>query len=142
MNLTWGITMINKACILGRIGNKEVKRTKTDNDMTALSIATNRKFIDGQGNQRENTTWHTVYFFNKLAEIANKYTQKGDLIYIKGEINNRKIEDQSGARWVYSINGSELKLLPNGRKGVAEDYDKPKEESKSVDPFDDIDIPF
>jgi len=131
--------MINKATILGRIGNKDHKQTKTGNDMTSLSIATNRKYIDKQGAQRENTTWHTVYFFNKLAEIANKYTEKGDLIYIEGEISNKKIEDANGVRWIYSITGSELKLLPNGKKNVAENYDKPKE---PVDPFDDLEIPF
>ena len=135
--------MINKVQILGRIGKKESKTTRNGSNMTSLSIATNRKYIDSKGNQVDNTTWHTVYFFNKIADIADKYTEVGDLVYIEGEINNKKIEDANGSRWVYSINGSEIKLLPNGRKNSGQNYDKPKEEpnSNAEDPFDDG-LPF
>lgn len=133
--------MINRATLLGRIGKKDSKETQNGSHMTSLSIATNRRYIDSKGAQVDNTTWHTVYFFDKIADIANKYTEVGDLVYIEGEINNKKIEDANGSRWVYSIKGSEIKLLPNGRKNSATNYQKP-EEQKYNDPFDDSDLPF
>lgn len=109
--------MINKAQILGRIGKKDYKQIKNGGYMTTLSIATSRKYVDSQANKKEETTWHTVNFFNKVADIANKYAHVGDIIYIEGEINHRKIIGKDNAeRWVYSIVGNELKLLPQASR--------------------------
>ena len=135
--------MINKAVIMGRIGNKDVKTTKGGKNMTSLSLATNRKYLDAQGAQHDITTWHTVYFFNKIADIADKYTEVGDLVYIEGEISNRKIEDDNGTRWIYSINGSEIKLLPNKRDKSNVPAAEPRQSGRDNAPYDlDEDIPF
>jgi single-strand DNA-binding protein len=109
--------MINKATLLGRIGKKDYKVTRNGVPLCSLSMATNRKHIDSQGNQAETTTWHYVNFFNKLADVTNKYTQVGDLVYIEGEISHKKVIDSSGTeKWMYSIVGNEIKFIPTGRK--------------------------
>ncbi|HMF72305.1 MAG TPA: single-stranded DNA-binding protein [Flavitalea sp.] len=136
--------MINKATLVGRIGKKDTKSLNSGVKLTTLSIATNRKYIDSQGMHQEITTWHNVNFFNKVAEVAEKYAHVGDLIYIEGEISNKKVEDSNGvSKWIYSITGKELKLLPNGKKENIES--KPNQEPESPiseDYFDNSEVPF
>lgn len=108
--------MINKAILLGRIGTKEHKEIKTGGFICMLSIATNRKYLDSLGKKREMTTWHNVNFFNNLAEVANKFAHVGDLIYIEGEMINKKLDENGITRMIHSITGSQLKVLPNIRK--------------------------
>jgi len=108
--------MINKVTLLGRIGKKDFKPTKNGSHICMLSIATSRKYIDSSGQSKEITNWHNVNFFNKLAEIANKYANVGDLIYVEGEISNKKIEENGVNRVIHSVIGSELKLLPNNKR--------------------------
>lgn len=107
--------MYNKATIVGRIGNKDVKTTRTGDKMVSLSIATNKKYLDKQGALKEKTTWHTVYYFNKLADIAEKIAHKGDVFVCEGEINNKKIDDGNNVRWQYSITGSELTKISSSK---------------------------
>jgi single stranded DNA-binding protein len=112
--------MINKAILLGRIGTKEHKPTKIGGHVCMLSIATNRKYLDSSGVKKDYTIWHNVNFFNHLAEIANKYAHVGDLVYLEGEIINKKIEENGTSRMIHSITGSTLKVLPNVRKHPSE----------------------
>lgn len=136
--------MINKVTLLGRIGKKDYKPTRNGSFVCQLSIATSRKYIDSHGNTVDNTTWHNVNFFSKLAEVTNKYTQVGDLIYIEGEISNRKIEENGVNRMIHSITGSEVKFIPTGRKDNQPKSDDvhPVESHTVPTNYDDIDIPF
>lgn len=134
--------MINKATLLGRIGKKDFKDLKNGGHMCTLSIATSRKYMDSSGQRQEQTTWHNVNYFNKLAEIANKYANVGDLIYIEGEICNKKIEDGSGGfKFIYSITGSEMQFIPTGKK-KEEAVAEPAKTAQWDDGADNSDIPF
>lgn len=105
--------MINTAHLLGRIGNKSVKDLPSGNKLCTISIVTNRRYIDQNGKNAEADTWHTVYLYNKLAEIVINNTNIGDLIYITGEINHTKKESPDGThKYFYSVNAKEIKLLP------------------------------
>lgn len=133
--------MINEATLIGRIGKKDSKTLKNGSEMALLSIATSRKWIDGNGQQQENTTWHNVNFFNKLAEIVNKYAEVGGLVYIKGEINNKQITSgEREGQWAYSITGNQIKLIPTGAKKDKES--KPDKKQDDLDEFDDDSITF
>jgi single-strand DNA-binding protein len=112
--------MINKVTLLGRVGTKEFKLAKNGHNLCQLSIATNRKWIDAKANRREATTWHNVNCFDKLAEIATKYVNVGDLVYIEGEIQNKKIDENGEIRHQFSITCNEIKFIPTGKKDVAE----------------------
>lgn len=105
--------MINKAVLLGRIGKKVFKPTRNDSHICTLSIATNRKYFDSKGKHAEITTWHIVNSFNKLALLLEKYAHVGDLIYIEGEISNKKIEENGVNRVISSIIGDKVTFLPN-----------------------------
>lgn len=108
--------MINHVTLLGRIGKKESKSTKLGKELCTLSIATNKRFIDASGKRKEITTWHFVNFFHKLADIANKYANVGDLVYISGEINNKKIEDNGVSRIYHSITANEIQIISNNKE--------------------------
>lgn len=131
--------MINKTILLGRVGSKEIKNFQNGGMLCKLSIATSRKYTDKDGSKKENTTWHTVNFFNKLAEIANNYARVGELLYIEGEIVNKKVDNNGEVKFYSSVTAHELKLLPFGKK-----QQQSEPNGNVVDeeiPFDD-DIPF
>lgn len=117
--------MLNKVLLLGRVGKKYLKELKGGGNMTTLAIATNKRYVDSQGKANETTTWHNVNFFSKLADVAGKYTNVGDLVYLEGEVIHKEIVGKDGVKkWAYSVTGSEIKLLPN--------KDKPKNDGPFV----------
>ena len=138
--------MINVAMLLGRVGKKDNKSLRNGGEITVLSVATSRKYKDASGQTQEQTTRHNVSCFSKLAEIANKYVQVGDLVFVQGEIQNKKVEngDRAG-QYIYSIHANEIKFIPKGNKSQGEpSQGKEKSQSKPQDrlPFDDNEIPF
>jgi single-strand DNA-binding protein len=108
--------MINEVTLLGRVGQKEFKPTKNGSFICKLSIATDRKYLGTNGETNKITTWHNVNLFNKTAEICNKFVHVGDLVYIKGEISNRKIDENGVSRVIHSITGNDVRFIPTGRK--------------------------
>ena len=134
--------MINTGTLLGRVGKKDTKTTKNGSNVTVLSVATSKKYKDSQGTAQEITTWHNVNCFSKLSDVASKYVHVGDLIYVTGEIQNKKIESgEKAGQYMYSILANEIKFIP---KQKADSGDKKPEKEKEVDndEFDDDEIPF
>jgi single-strand DNA-binding protein len=108
--------MINKATIVGRIGKKDYRPTKTGGNMLLLSVCTDKSMTTDIGEHRTLTTWHNINMYSKLADTANKYIKVGDMVFIMGEIQNRKVEDEKGSRWLYSITAHEFKVLASNKK--------------------------
>ncbi|HSH27954.1 MAG TPA: single-stranded DNA-binding protein [Wenzhouxiangella sp.] len=111
---------INKAIIVGRLGaDPETRFTAGGNAVTNISVATSESWKDKQtGEQKEQTTWHRVVMFGRLAEIAGEYLEKGSQVYIEGRIQTRKWQDQQGQdRWTTEIVANEMQMLD--RKGAA-----------------------
>lgn len=133
--------MINHAILLGRVGKKENKQLRNGGELTVLSIATSKKYKDSTGASQEQTTWHIVSCFSKLAEIANKYVHVGDLVFVQGEIQNKKIEkgDKIG-QYMHSIHANDIKFIPNGKKHSEES--KPYQKNSDEFDFNSEDIPF
>jgi|GEM_PF-5505815 len=103
--------------LIGRIGKKEMKTMKNGGHMTVVSLATNKKFIDSKGIQQENTIWHWVNFYEKLAEIVNQHAHVGQLVYIEGEIYNKRIEkDGKTTTAFHSIQGEKIQFLPSPKR--------------------------
>lgn len=89
--------MINKVILIGRLGaNPEVKETKKGEKFCNLSLATNKKFKDKEGNWAEKTTWHKVVVFDpRLAENMEKYAKTGSQLYCEGELETRQYKDSN-----------------------------------------------
>ncbi|CAB4127098.1 Ssb Single-stranded DNA-binding protein [uncultured Caudovirales phage] len=135
--------MINYAMLLGRVGKKDNRTLKNGSEMTSLSIATSRKYKDSSGNSQEQTTWHNISCFSKLAEVANKYVHVGDMIFVQGEIQHKKIEQgERAGQYAYSVHANEIKFVPGGKK--SDGQSKPSQEkpaTKQMD-FEDDECPF
>ncbi|MDG1858095.1 MAG: single-stranded DNA-binding protein [Emcibacteraceae bacterium] len=89
---------INKVILVGNLGrDPEVKFLPSGGAVANLAIATSESWKDKQtGEQKEKTEWHRVVMFGKLAEIAGEYLKKGSKVYIEGQLQTRKWQDQSG----------------------------------------------
>jgi single-strand DNA-binding protein len=89
---------VNKVILVGRLGrDPEIRNFQNGGRVVNLRLATSERFKDREGNQQEKTEWHSVAIFNeKLGEIAEKYLRKGSEVYIEGQLETRKWQDQSG----------------------------------------------
>ena len=90
---------VNKVILIGNLGaDPEVRRMQDGRPIVNLRLATSESWRDKQsGERRERTEWHRVVIFNEgLAKIAEQYLRKGSKIYVEGQLQTRKWEDQSG----------------------------------------------
>ena len=90
---------VNKVILVGNLGrDPEVRSTQDGNKIVNLSLATSERWKDkNSGEQRERTEWHRVVIFNEnLGRIAQQYLRKGSKVYIEGQLQTRKWQDQSG----------------------------------------------
>lgn len=90
---------VNKVTLVGNLGrDPEVRHTQDGNKIVQLSVATSESWKDrNSGERRERTEWHRVVIFNdKLADIAEQYLKKGNKVYLEGQLQTRKWQDQSG----------------------------------------------
>ena len=89
---------INKVILVGNLGqDPEVKHMPNGGAVANLTVATSESWKDkATGEQREKTEWHRVALFGKLAEVAGEYLRKGSQVYIEGQLQTRKWQDQSG----------------------------------------------
>jgi single-strand DNA-binding protein len=90
---------VNKAIIVGNLGSDpEIRTTPNGARVATLSVATNRRWADKSGATQEDTQWHRVIAWNKLAEIVEQYLKKGDRVFVEGRIQYRQWEDQNGQK--------------------------------------------
>jgi single-strand DNA-binding protein len=110
---------INKVILVGNLGqDPETRAMPSGKAVTNVRIATSDSWRDKQtGEQKEQTEWHTVVFFDRLAEIAAEYLHKGSQVYVEGRLRTRKWQDKSGNdRYTTEIVANEMQML-GGRAG-------------------------
>ena len=114
--------MLNKVTLIGRLGaDPEVRYMPSGGAVTNIGLATTRRWKDRQsGERREETEWHRVAFFNRIAEIAGEYLRKGSLVYIEGRIRTRKWQDQNGQdRYTTEIIAEQMQMLDSKSGGTS-----------------------
>lgn len=90
---------VNKVTLVGNLGrDPEVRQTQDGRPIVNLSVATSESWRDrSSGERREKTEWHRVVIFNdRLADVAQKFLRKGSKVYLEGQLQTRKWQDQSG----------------------------------------------
>lgn len=104
---------VNKVILLGHLGrDPETRFTASGEPVCNFSMATTETWKDKEGQKKEQTEWHQVAFFGKLAEVAQNYLKKGSLVYIEGSITTRKVADKDGKdRYYTSVKGHTLTML-------------------------------
>jgi len=94
---------LNKVTLIGHLGRKpEVRKVKEDLSVSHVAIATTEMYRDVNGKVQSQTDWHNLVLWGKLSAIAEKYLDKGNLVYIEGRLKNRSYQDKSGCRKMVS----------------------------------------
>lgn len=104
---------LNKIQLIGNLGqDPEVRYTASGSAVCNLSVATTYSTKDQNGERKEETEWHRVTTFNRLAEIAGEYLKKGRSVYIEGRLRTRKWQDQNGQdRYTTEIIADQMQML-------------------------------
>jgi len=105
---------INKVILVGNLGaDPETRYTASGSAITNIRVATSESWRDKQtGETQERTEWHSVVFFNRLAEIAGEYLRKGRQVYIEGSLRTRKWQGQDGQdRYTTEVVANEMQML-------------------------------
>jgi single-strand DNA-binding protein len=119
VKLFWeiGMASVNKVIIVGNLGrDPEVRYSPEGAAVCNISIATTSQWKDkASGEKREETEWHRVVMYNRLAEIAGEYLKKGRAVYIEGRLRTRKWQDKdTGAdRYSTEIIADQMQMLGN-----------------------------
>ena len=159
---------VNKVILIGNLGrDPEVRYAPSGSAICNVTIATSRNWKDKtSGERQEETEWHRVVFYDRLAEIAGEYLKKGKSVYIEGRLKTRKWTDKDGVeKYTTEIVASDMTMLGSregGGTGGGDDMGEsrssaprsapaqrsaaaaPKPAAKSSTGFDDMDddIPF
>ena len=150
---------INKVILVGNLGqDPEVRYMPNGSAVANFSVATSESWKDKQtSEQKYRTEWHRVVVFGKLAEIAGEHVKKGAQVYLEGQLQSRKWQDQSGqdrytTEVVINPIGGTLQILGthsdnahqqqqnNSQSTIAPPPSSPQ--STSETDFDDDSIPF
>jgi single-strand DNA-binding protein len=111
---------VNKVILIGNLGrDPEVRYTPSGSAVCNVSLATTRQWKSKDtGDKQEETEWHRVVFYDRLAEIAGEYLKKGRSIYVQGRLKTRKWQDKDGAeKYTTEIIAEEMQML-GGREGM------------------------
>ena len=141
---------INKVIIVGNLGqDPEIKYTAGGAAVTTLSIATSDSWKDkDSGMDQERTEWHRVVLWRRLAEVAGEYLKKGSKVYIEGQLQTRKWEQEGQTRYTTEIIARDMQFLDSrgsSNNPATQKSSEMNEQSAANVPdsaIDDDDIPF
>lgn len=136
---------LNKAMIIGNVGNIEMRYSSNGDGIANLSIATSESWKDKQsGERKDRVEWHRVIMYGKLAEIVGKYVKKGSKLYIEGSIRTNKWTDAQGNdRYTTEIIGRDMQMLDSRGDSVSQDAAAPADKMDAPQAnLEEDDIPF
>jgi len=155
---------VNKVILVGRLGrDPETRYTSGGQAVANFTLATDETYKDRSGERQKRTEWHRIVLWGKLAEIAQQYLKKGQLVYVEGRLQTRQWEDKRDGqkRSTTEIVGNVMRMLggraesaaavgaSGGGMGQARSADAdfevagpPPEESSAGPEISDEDIPF
>jgi len=111
---------VNKVILIGNLGkDPETRYSPNGGAICNVRIATTRNWKDkASGEKREETEWHSIVFYDRLAEIAGEYLKKGRPVYVEGRLKTRKWQDKEGQdRYTTEIIATEMQLLGSREGG-------------------------
>ena len=111
---------VNKVIIVGNLGrDPEIRYMPSGDAIANIAVATSYKSKDkNTGEQKEQTEWHRISFFGRLAEIVGQYLKKGSSVYVEGRLQTRKYTDKDGVeKYATDIIAENMQML-GGRSGM------------------------
>ena len=150
---------LNKVQLIGNLGkDPEVKYTPSGTAVAKITLATNERFKDKDGQWQDRTEWHNVVLWQRLAEIAGEYLKKGGKVYVEGRLQTRSWDDPktNQKKYMTEVVASDLILLSGrGEGGETGGYSRgasagnnnfdqsvPEPANAGAGPISDDDIPF
>jgi single-strand DNA-binding protein len=150
---------VNKVILLGNLGkDPEVKYTPSGTAVAKFSLATSYRYKDKNEQWQDQTEWHNIVAWARLAEIVGEYLKKGSKVYIEGRIQTRSWEDKNTnqKKYMTEVIANDLVLLSGRGEGTGDDgggrargapashFDQrtPEAEPAATGPITDEDIPF
>jgi len=108
----------NKVQLIGNLGqDPEIKTLSDGKKVASFSMATSENYRNAAGEKVQNTEWHRVVAWGRLADLCEKYLKKGRKVAIEGKLTHRDYEDKDGIkRYVTEVVANEMLLLSNGDK--------------------------
>lgn len=136
---------VNKVILVGNLGrDPEIRSMQDGSKVASFSVATTESWKDkDSGERKDRTEWHRIVIFNQaLAEIAEKYIHKGSKVYIEGQLQTRKWQDQAGVeKYTTEVILSRFRgdlVILDGKGDGAISFDQPIADTSVIDD----DIPF
>ncbi len=113
---------LNKVMLIGRLGqDPEIRYTQDNTPVATLSVATSYPVKRGDSWDEE-TEWHRVVAWRRLAEVASEYMNKGTLVYVEGRLQTRSWEDRDGnKRWTTEIIARDISMLGGRSQRMGQD---------------------
>jgi single-strand DNA-binding protein len=111
---------VNKVILIGNLGkDPEVRYAPSGSAIANITLATSRNWKDKtSGERQEETEWHRVVFYDRLAEVAGEYLKKGKSVYIEGRLKTRKWTDKEGVeKYTTEIIANEMTMLGSREGG-------------------------
>lgn len=152
---------LNKLMLIGNVGrDPEVRTSRNGDPFATFTMATSYTYKNESGDRTDQTEWHRIVMWRRLAEQAEKYVKKGRKLYVEGRVQTRSYDDQSGTkRYVTEVVADRMEFLDSREAGTESgDRDsmptqprsaapsraaRPKQESSSDMNFEDLDdLPF
>lgn len=137
--------MANKVILVGNLGrDPEIHTTQSNAVVAQLSLATTRRVKNADGTFGDETEWHRIVCFAKMAEVARDYLSKGRQIYVEGRLHTRKHTDkQNIERWVTEIVCEKIQMLGRRDDGAqAAAPTAPQQSTPAPTPTYDEEVPF
>jgi single-strand DNA-binding protein len=135
--------MINKVILIGNLGSDpEIRYTQSGTAVATFNVATTERWKGKDGQQQEQTEWHRVVAWRRLAEICGEYLSKGSKVYIEGKLQTRKWEDRDGnTRYTTEVVARDMQML--SPRGASSDTGQFQEEPPFPEPAAmEDDVPF
>ena len=133
---------INHVTLLGNLGKApEVKYTPKGTPVARLSLATNQRFKDKDGQWQDRAEWHNLILWSGLAELAGRYLNKGSKIAVEGELRTRSWESEGTRHYMTEIICSDLVML-DSKPHQQQAQEKAEPAAPTTGPITDEDIPF
>lgn len=139
---------VNKILLIGRLGaDPEVRYAPSGSAVANFNLATNHSYKDREGNFQEQTDWHRIVAWTRLAEFSKQYLHKGMRVYVEGRVQYRDWQDQNGVkRNTTDIIANDIQILESlGAREEATDTSKTPEDlevPEDLETTEDDSVPF
>ena len=109
---------LNRVTLIGNVGkDPEIKTFASGNKVASITLATSERYKDRNWEQKEDTEWHSVQAFGKLADVVERFVHKGSLLYLDGKIRTRSYEVDGRTVYRTEILADHIQMLDRREQG-------------------------